>query len=91
MPESSSNPPHANGILETSLSVESAGERSMLLLFRKGATPDTDAPGAMHIAFAIARSDLTSWENWLAEQGIYRSTQNAILGVLILCSPYASD
>lgn len=47
-----------------------AGERSVLLLFRKGATPDTDAAGGMHIAFAIARSDLTSWENWLAEQGI---------------------
>jgi catechol 2,3-dioxygenase-like lactoylglutathione lyase family enzyme len=103
MPEFSSNPPHVNGILETSLYVESAarsaefyrrvfgfeplepgeplndetrlypmraGERSVLLLFRKGATSDTDAAGAMHIAFAIARSDLTSWEHWLAEQGI---------------------
>ena len=103
MPESSSKPPHVNGILETSLYVESAaraaefyrrvfgfeplepgeplndetrlypmraGERSVLLLFRKGATPDTDAAGTMHIAFAIARSDLTSWKNWLAEQGI---------------------
>jgi catechol-2,3-dioxygenase len=103
MPESSSNPPQVNGILETSLYVESAarsaefyhrvfgfeplepgeplndetrlcpmraGDRSVLLLFRKGATRDTDAAGALHIAFAIARSDLTSWENWLAQQGI---------------------
>jgi catechol-2,3-dioxygenase len=103
MPGSSSNPPHVNGILETSLYVESAarsaefyrrvfgfeplepaeplndetrlcpmraGERSVLLLFRKGATPDTSAVGAIHIAFAIARSDLASWEGWLAEQGI---------------------
>jgi catechol 2,3-dioxygenase-like lactoylglutathione lyase family enzyme len=84
-------PPRVNGILETSLYVESparsaefyrrvfgfeplesgeplndetrlcpmrAGDRSVLLLFKKGATPDTDAKGAIHIAFGIARSDL---------------------------------
>ena len=103
MPQPSSISPHVNGILETSLYVESvprsaefyrrvfgfeplepgeplndetrlcpmrAGDRSVLLLFKKGATPDTDAAGAIHIAFGIARSDLSKWEHWLAEQGI---------------------
>ena len=46
-----------------------AGDRSVLLL-KKGTTPDTDATGAIHVAFAIARSDLTTWEHWLAAQGI---------------------
>ncbi|HEY7099156.1 MAG TPA: VOC family protein [Terriglobales bacterium] len=96
-------PPQVNGILETSLYVESAarsaefyrrvfgfeplepgeplnentrlcpmraGDRSVLLLFKKGATSDTDARGAIHIAFGIARSDLADWEHWLSEQGI---------------------
>ena len=95
--------PRVNGILETSLYVESAarsaefyqrvfgfqplepgeplnnetrlcpmraGDRGVLLLFKKGATADTSASGAMHIAFGIARSDLPAWERWLAEQGI---------------------
>jgi catechol-2,3-dioxygenase len=103
MLERSSIPPQVNGILETSLYVESAarsaefyrrvfgfeplesgeplndetrlcpmraGDRSVLLLFKKGATPDTDAAGAIHIAFGIARSDLSKWEQWLAELGI---------------------
>ena len=96
-------PPRVNGILETSLYVESAarsadfyrrvfgfeplepgeplsdetrlcpmraGDRSVLLLFKKGVTADTDASGAIHIAFGIARSDLRAWEGWLVEQGI---------------------
>jgi catechol 2,3-dioxygenase-like lactoylglutathione lyase family enzyme len=104
MPESASFPPHVNGILETSLYVESAarsaefyrrifafqtiddegqplsddtrlcamraGDRSVLLLFKKGATPDTDGRGAIHIAFGIARSELPNWERWLAAQRI---------------------
>jgi len=105
MLEATSIPPHVNGILETSLYVESAarsaefyrrvfgfqpidldenqtlsddtrlcamraGDRSVLLLFKKGATDDTDARGAIHIAFGIARSELPSWERWLATQGI---------------------
>ena len=103
MAQSTSNPPQVNGVLETSLYVESAarsaefyrrvfgfeplapelplnddtrlcplraGDRSVLLLFKRGATPDTDATGAIHIAFGIARSDLRKWEDWLAEQGI---------------------
>ena len=81
-------PPRVNGILETSLYVESparsaefyrrvfgfeplepgeslndetrlcpmrAGDRSVLLLFKKGATADTFAIGTIHIAFGIAR------------------------------------
>lgn len=96
-------PPRVNGVLETSLYVESAaasaefyrrvfgfellepseplndetrlcplraGDRSVLLLFKKGATDDTNATGAIHVAFGIARSDLPGWEQWLAQQGI---------------------
>lgn len=104
MADVNSVPPRVNGILETSLYVESvtrsaefyrrvfgfeaidmdrselndqtrlcalrAGDRSVLLLFRKGGTEDTDASGAIHIAFGIARADLPAWENWLAVQGI---------------------
>jgi len=98
-----SMPPRVNGILETSLYVESAarsaefyrrvfgfepldpdeilnddtrlcpmraGDRSVLLLFKKGATRDTDATGAIHVAFGIGRSDLHAWEEWLAENDI---------------------
>ena len=103
MPQPSSIPPRVNGVLETSIYVQSvprsaefyhrvfgfealesdespndetrlwpmrAGDRSVLLLFKRGATPDTDATGAIHVAFGIARSELASWERWLAEQGI---------------------
>jgi catechol 2,3-dioxygenase-like lactoylglutathione lyase family enzyme len=104
MADPSKAPPPVNGILETSLYVQSparsadfyervfgfqiidfdglqvddstrlcvlrAGDRSVLLLFKRGATPDTDASGPIHIAFGIARSDLQAWEQWLAEQSI---------------------
>jgi len=103
MPEPRLIPPRVNGVLETSLYVQSAprsaefyhrvfgfeplevdeplndetrlwpmraGDRSVLLLFKRGATPDTDAVGSIHVAFGIARSDLMKWEHWLAEQGI---------------------
>jgi catechol-2,3-dioxygenase len=103
MPEAIPMPPRVNGILETSLYVESAarsaefyrrvfgfeplepgekltddtrlwpmraGDRSVLLLFKKGATQDTNATGAIHVAFGISRSDLHAWEEWLAEQHI---------------------
>ncbi len=96
--------PAVNGILETSLYVESAarsaefyrrvlgfeiidaggepltdttrlcamraGDRDVLLLFKKDGTQDTNATGAIHIAFGIARSDLAVWERWLQSQGI---------------------
>ena len=55
---------------ETRLCAMRAGDRSVLLLFMEGATPDTNATGGMHIAFGIARSELPAWEAWLSEQGI---------------------
>jgi catechol 2,3-dioxygenase-like lactoylglutathione lyase family enzyme len=105
MSEAASSRPQVNGILETSLYVESptrsvefyrrvfgfepididpkegitdqtrlcpmrAGDRSVLLLFKKGATKDTDATGSIHVAFGIARSELQAWEAWLSQQGI---------------------
>lgn len=105
MADAGSVAPHVNGVLETSLYVESAarsaefyrevfgfnvispmrgeglddntrlcamraGDRSVLLLFRRGGTPDTDAQGAIHIAFGISRSDIRVWEDWLGRLGI---------------------
>ena len=105
MSEAASSRPQVNGILETSLYVESptrsvefyrrvfgfepididqkegitdqtrlcpmrAGDRSVLLLFKKGGTKDTDATGAIHVAFGIAQSELPAWEEWLAQQGV---------------------
>lgn len=55
---------------ETRLCAMRAGDRSVLLLFKKGATANTDATGAIHVAFGIARSELPAWEGWLAEQRI---------------------
>jgi len=54
----------------TRLCAMRAGDRSVLLLFRRGATPDTNATGAIHIAFAISRSQLAAWETWLEDQRI---------------------
>ena len=51
-----------------------AGRRQVLLLFRKGAsraiTSPHDGDGELHIAFAIAASELERWESWLAANGI---------------------
>ena len=55
---------------ETRLSALRAGDRSVLLLFKKGATADTNATGAIHVAFGISRSELAAWEAWLSQQGI---------------------
>ncbi|MFN2454224.1 MAG: VOC family protein [Pyrinomonadaceae bacterium] len=55
--------------------------RQVLLLFLKGAStvakatsggiiPPTDGDGQLHLAFAIAASELEQWENWLVENGI---------------------
>jgi catechol-2,3-dioxygenase len=60
---------------DTRLCPMRAGDRSVLLLFKRGGTPDTDATGAIHIAFAIARSDLGRWEDWLKHQGISIETR----------------
>ena len=55
---------------DTRLCAMRAGDRSVLLLFKRGATHDTDASGAIHVAFAVGRSDLARWEAWLAEQSV---------------------
>jgi catechol 2,3-dioxygenase-like lactoylglutathione lyase family enzyme len=55
---------------ETRLCAMRAGDRNILLLFKKGATANTDATGRIHIAFGIARSQLPAWEAWLSQQGI---------------------
>ncbi len=51
-----------------------AGSRQVLLLFKKGgslAGPSPhDGDGELHVAFAIAASELPGWESWLAENGI---------------------
>lgn len=61
----------AEGITDrTRLCAMRAGDRSVLLLFKKGTTEDTDATGAIHVAFGISRSQLPAWEAWLTQQGI---------------------
>jgi catechol 2,3-dioxygenase-like lactoylglutathione lyase family enzyme len=51
-----------------------AGLHQVLLLFRKGASLSIQSPhdgeGNLHIAFAVAASELANWEAWLAESGI---------------------
>jgi catechol 2,3-dioxygenase-like lactoylglutathione lyase family enzyme len=51
-----------------------AGNRQVLLLFKKGGSRDMPSPhdgdGELHIAFAITASELASWEAWLEENGI---------------------
>ena len=51
-----------------------AGNRQVLLLFKKGGsrafpTPH-DGDGELHLAFAIRTAELANWEAWLAENGI---------------------
>jgi len=51
-----------------------AGNRHVLLLFKKGASRLIQSPhdgdGELHVAFAIAASELANWEAWLKENGI---------------------
>ena len=51
-----------------------AGDRQVLLLFKKGGSRDTETPhdgdGELHLAFAIAAAELSQWEAWLAANGI---------------------
>jgi catechol 2,3-dioxygenase-like lactoylglutathione lyase family enzyme len=51
-----------------------AGNRQVLLLFKKGASRAITAPhdgdGELHLAFAIRAEELAVWEAWLAENGI---------------------
>ena len=55
---------------QTRLCAMRAGDRSVLLLFKKDGTADTNATGAIHVAFGISRSELRKWEVWLSQQGI---------------------
>lgn len=59
----------------------SISDRYVLLLFLKGGStvanvttggiiPPTDGDGQLHLAFAIAASELEQWENWLVEKEI---------------------
>jgi catechol 2,3-dioxygenase-like lactoylglutathione lyase family enzyme len=51
-----------------------AGDRRVLLLFKKRGSLDISSPhdgdGQLHLAFAIAKEDLPRWEAWLAESDI---------------------
>jgi catechol 2,3-dioxygenase-like lactoylglutathione lyase family enzyme len=51
-----------------------AADRQVLLLFKKGGSRKIVSPhdgdGELHVAFAIAASELARWEAWLAENGI---------------------
>lgn len=51
-----------------------AGNRTVLLLFRKGGsrtiTSPHDGNGELHIAFAVSVSELPRWEEWLEQHGI---------------------
>ena len=40
------------------------------VLLKKGVTADTNATGAIHVAFGISRAELPSWEAWLSQLGI---------------------
>jgi catechol 2,3-dioxygenase-like lactoylglutathione lyase family enzyme len=51
-----------------------AGERQVLLLFKKGASRTIQSPhdgdGELHLAFAIPLAELCTWESWLEKRGI---------------------
>ena len=51
-----------------------AGNRQVLLLFKKGASRTIKSPhdgdGELHLAFAISAAELMGWETWLAQNNI---------------------
>lgn len=51
-----------------------AGNRQVLLLFKKGGSrlvrSPHDGDGELHLAFAVPASELANWEAWLEENGI---------------------
>src|SRR6516162_2026634 len=51
-----------------------AGERQVLLLFKKRGSLEITSPhdgdGELHIAFAIDADQLACWESWLVENGL---------------------
>jgi catechol 2,3-dioxygenase-like lactoylglutathione lyase family enzyme len=66
---------------DTRFAAFDVGGRSVLLLFKRGATLETvhlpggtipphDGHGPLHIAFAVTADELQAWEARLAEQGV---------------------
>ena len=55
---------------QTRLCPMRAGDRSVLLLFKKDATPDTNATGAIHVAFGISRSELQRGRRGCRSRGL---------------------
>jgi len=51
-----------------------AGNRQVLLLFKKGASRTVKSPhdgdGELHLAFAVPAAELSGWETWLAQNNI---------------------
>lgn len=51
-----------------------AGPHQVLLLFKKGASSTIQSPhdgdGELHVAFAVAATELSKWEAWLEENQI---------------------
>ena len=51
-----------------------AGDRQVLLLFKKGGSLSIQSPhdgdGELHLAFAISAAELARWEAWLTENRI---------------------
>ena len=51
-----------------------AGNRQVLLLFKKGGSREMQSPhdgdGELHLAFAIPAAELANWELWLAKNEI---------------------
>jgi catechol 2,3-dioxygenase-like lactoylglutathione lyase family enzyme len=51
-----------------------AGDRQVLLLFKKGESRAIQSPhdgeGELHVAFAIPATELANWEMWLESKGI---------------------
>jgi len=51
-----------------------AGNRQVLLLFKKGGSREMQSPhdgdGELHLAFAIPAAELANWEAWLAKNKI---------------------
>lgn len=44
--------------------------RGVLLIFKRGGSPDHDGAGRLHLAFPIATDDLVAWERWLDANGV---------------------
>jgi catechol 2,3-dioxygenase-like lactoylglutathione lyase family enzyme len=51
-----------------------AGDRQVLLLFKKGGSRAMQSPhdgdGELHVAFAIRAAELAEWNAWLANNGV---------------------